>query len=67
MTEKADKRPVVECPYPGCGASIPVAQTMSAGDYLCRCHACTLRLGWATYVSGERKPYVTVVEKEKAA
>lgn len=64
MTEQTDL-PTVACPYPGCGAPIPVRHNLPNGDYLCRCHTCTLRLGWATYANGERKPYVTLVEKKE--
>ena len=64
MTNPTDNKRTVSCPYPGCGADIRIAATLPAGDYLCRCHSCTLRLRWATTVNYQRTPYVEVVPNE---
>lgn len=62
MTRNADPRQLVDCPYPGCYAVLRIPQYMPAGEYKCICWACTVRVAWATSVSGERTAYVEAVE-----
>lgn len=57
----------VKCPAAGCDAVLKVRDGLPPGEYKCHCGACSVKLGWATYLGGERKPYVGVVEKEQNA
>jgi hypothetical protein len=47
----------VKCPAPDCAAVLRVRDGLPPGEYRCHC--------WATYLGGERKPYVGVVEKRE--
>ena len=52
------------CPHPDCQHVLRVSDTTQAGTYLCDCKASTVKLGWATYQQGGRKPYLSLAEKE---
>lgn len=63
MTETT--RYTVDCPHPACETELRVPGDAPAGEYQCQCHSCTVRLSWATKLTGERTPYVVRVEKGK--
>lgn len=49
------------CPHPDCEATLKVNGALPEGEYDCKCKGCKVRLGWATYMQGGRKPYLTLV------
>lgn len=53
------------CPHPECNATIKVRGNVQSGTYQCLCHACTVKLTWATYLNEGRKPYLTLVENKQ--
>jgi hypothetical protein len=53
------------CPNPGCGGVMRVGKSTPGGVYPCVCGACEVRLSWATYLHGGRRPYLSLVEKEE--
>lgn len=57
------KKHNVKCPYPDCDGLLNVRENLPAGEYLCECHYCTVKLSWAVYLQGGNKPYLTLVEK----
>jgi len=62
MTEQ---KYIVKCPHSDCQKNIKFSDNVPAGEHDCLCRHCKIRLSWSTYLSGERKPALTLVEKKK--
>ena len=54
----------VKCPRQGCEAQLKIRPSLPAGEYPCICRVCTVRVSWADYLEGGRKPYVSLVRQE---
>lgn len=39
-----------------------IRQDVPAGEYRCKCHACTVKLSWATYQDRGRVPYLMLAD-----
>lgn len=59
MTES---KHLVKCPHPDCLTELKIGEDLPGGEYQCQCHTCTVKLTWATYLAGGRKPYLTLVD-----
>lgn len=64
MTES---KHLVKCPYPGCDGLLKIGDDLPRGEYQCQCHVCTVKLTWASYLAGGRKPYLTLVDDKPQA
>lgn len=64
MNKQTSDRHHVPCPYPDCNATLKIPATLPSGEYKCICHACMVRVAWATSVDFQRTPYVELVERD---
>lgn len=55
----------VKCPPPSCEGTLRIRPTLPGGEHACICRACTVRVGWADYLQGGRRPYVTLVQPQQ--
>jgi len=60
-----DKKYTVECPHPDCTKGIKFGDNVPTGEYDCLCHGCRFTVSWSTFLGGERKPFLALVEKKK--
>ncbi len=56
----------LKCPHPDCDATMHVRNHLAAGEYDCICGGCVVKLSWATYQQGGRKPYLTLAQPRTA-
>ncbi len=54
----------VDCPHSDCGTRMRIRGYPPAGEYDCKCKVKRLRLSWSTSMTFERKPYLTLIERD---
>lgn len=57
----------LKCPHPDCDGTLRVKDCHAAGEYGCVCGICVVKLAWATYQQGGRKPYLTLAQPRDQA
>ena len=54
----------VTCPHPECQGKMFIPDDLPAGEYDCICKSLKVRVVWASYLSGERKPYLGIAKEQ---